>query len=58
MPMYKLLKYSHNYSMTCEIVWIYDRYNIDHVDVNASEDESFEYKTKMLGKKGKKFALT
>ena len=47
MPMYNLLEYSQNYSMTSGSLWNYYRDKIDDVDDNASDDKSFEYKTKM-----------
>ena len=47
MPMYNLLEYSQNYSMTSESLWSYYRDKIDDVDDNASDGKSFEYKTKM-----------
>ena len=50
MPMYNLLEYSENYSMTSESLWNYYRDEIDGVDDNASDDKSFKYKTKIEGK--------
>ena len=47
MPMYNLLEYSQNYSMTSGSLWNYYRDKIDDVDDNASDGKSFEYKTKM-----------
>ena len=51
MWMYKLLEYSHNYSMTSVSLCNYYRDKIDYVDVNnsASDGKSFEYKTKIVG---------
>ena len=48
-PMYNLLEYSQNYFMTTGNLWNYDRDEIDDVDDNASDDKSFEYKTKIVG---------
>ena len=50
MPMYSLLVYSQNYSMTSGGLWNYYRDEIDDVDDNASDAKSFEYKTTILGK--------
>ena len=50
MPMYSLLVYSQNYSMTSGSLWNYYRDEIDDVDDNASDAKSFEYKTIILGK--------
>ena len=50
MPMYSLLEYSQNYSMTSGSLWNYYRVEIDYVDDNASDGKSFEYKTTILGK--------
>ena len=36
MPMYNLLEYSHNYSVTSENLWNYYRDEIDDVNDNAS----------------------
>ena len=47
MPMYNLLEYSQNYSMTSGSLWSCYRDKIDDVDDNASNGKSFEYKTKM-----------
>ena len=49
MPMYNLLEYSQNYSMTSGILWNYYRDEIVTVDDNASDSQSFEYKTKIVG---------
>ena len=46
MPMYNLLEYSQNYSMTGSL-WNYYRDKIDDVDDIASDGKPFEYKTKM-----------
>ena len=48
MPMYNLLEYSQNYSMTSGSLWNYYRDEIDDVDDNASDGKSFEYKTKIV----------
>ena len=47
MPMYNMLEYSHNYSMT---LWNYYRDKVDDVNVNdnAYDDKAFEYKTKIV----------
>ena len=50
MPMYNLLKYSKNYSMTSGRLWNYYRDEIADVDDNASDSKSFKYKTKIVGK--------
>ena len=50
MPMYNLLEYSQNYSITSESLWNYNRDEIDDVDDNTSERKSFKYKTKIKGK--------
>ena len=47
MPMYNLLKYSQSYSMTSGNIWNYYRDKIDDVDDNASDGNSFQYKTKI-----------
>ena len=49
MPMYNLLEYSQNYSMTSGSLWNYFRDEIDDVDDvddNPPEGTSFKYKTK------------
>ena len=50
MPMYNLLEYSQNYSMTSENLWNYYRDEIHDVHDNASDGKSFKYKTKIVGK--------
>ena len=45
MPMYNLLEYSQNYSMTSGNSWNYCRGEIDYVDDNVSDGKSFKYKT-------------
>ena len=45
MPMYNLLRYSQNYSMTSGNSWNYCRGEIDYVDDNVSDGKSFKYKT-------------
>ena len=37
MPMYNLLEYSQNYSVTSESLWNYYREEIGNVDDNASD---------------------
>ena len=50
MPMYGLLEYSQNCSMTSGSLWNYYRDEIDDVDDNASNGKSFEYNTTILVK--------
>ena len=50
MPMYNLLEYSQNYSMTSESSWSYFRDKTDNINDNASDGKSFKYKTKIIGK--------
>ena len=50
MPMYNLLKYSQNYSMTSGSLWNYYSDENDDVNGNASDSKSFVYKTKIVGK--------
>ena len=50
MPMYNLLEYSDNYSMTSETLWNYYRDDVDNVNDNLSDVKSFKYKTKITGK--------
>ena len=50
MPMYNLLQYSHNYSMTSGSLWNYLREEISDVDNNPSDRKSLKYKTKIVGK--------
>ena len=50
MLMYNLLEQNQNYSMTLGSLWNYYRDEIDDVDDNASDGESFKYKTKIVGK--------
>ena len=47
-PMYDLLEYSHNYSMTSRSLWNYYRDEIDEVGYNALDGKSFEYKPKIV----------
>ena len=47
-PMYNLLQYSQNYSVTSGCLWNFYRDKIDDVDDNASDGKSFEYKTKIV----------
>ena len=49
MPMYNLLEYNQNYSMTSASLWNYYRDEIDDVDDNASDGKLFEHKTKIVG---------
>ena len=51
MPMYNLLEYSQNYSMTSGRLCNYYRDEIDEIHDKASDDKSFEYKTKIVGNK-------
>ena len=44
-PMYNLLEYSQNYSMTSGSSWDYCRGEVDYVDDNVSDGKSFKYKT-------------
>ena len=50
MPMYNLLGYSQNYTITLGSLWNCHRDEIDDVDDNASDSKSFKYKTKIVGK--------
>ena len=50
MPMYNLLEYSQNYSITSRSLWNYYRDEIDGIDCNAADSKSFKYKTKIMGK--------
>ena len=50
MPMYNLLEYGQNYSMTSGVLWNYYRDEIDDADDNASNGKIFEYKTEIVGK--------
>ena len=50
MPMYNLLEYSHNYSITSGSLWNYLREEIVDVDNKASDGKSFKYETKIVGK--------
>ena len=50
MPMYNLLEYSQNNSLTSGSSWNYYREKIDDTDDNASDGKSFTYKTKIIGK--------
>ena len=50
MPMYNLLEYSQDYSMTSGSLWNYYTDEIDDVDDNVSDSKSFKYKTKIVGK--------
>ena len=50
MPMYNLLEYSQNYSMTSENLWNYHRDQIVNINDNASDGKSFKYKRKIVGK--------
>ena len=49
MPMYNLLEYSDNYSMTLERLWKYCRDELDVGNDNGSKEKSFEYETKIIG---------
>ena len=50
MPMYNMLEYSDNYSMSSGSLWNYYRDEIDDVNVNIGEGNSFNRKTKTTGK--------
>ena len=50
MPMYNLLEYSQNYSMTSGSLGNYYRDEIDDVDANSLEGKPFKYKTKIVEK--------
>ena len=50
MPMYNLLEYSQNYSMTSRSLWNYFRDKIDNINDNATDSKSFKYKTKIVRK--------
>ena len=50
MPMYNLLEYSQNDSITSGGLWNYYRDEIDDIDDNASDSKSFKHKTKIVGK--------
>ena len=50
MPMYNLLEYSQNYSMTSRNLLNYYRGEIHDADDNTSNGKSFKYKTKIVGK--------
>ena len=48
-PMYNLLKYSENYSMTSESLWNYYRDEIDNINDNGWINfKSFKYKIKIV----------
>ena len=59
MPMYNLLEYSDNYSMTSESLWNYYRVEVndsgneidynDKINNKITASKSFEYKTKIIG---------
>ena len=49
MPMYNLLQYSQNSSMTSGSLSNYYRDETDDVDDNASDGKCFKYKTKIMG---------
>ena len=50
MPMYNLLEYSENYSITSGSLWNYYRDEIDDEHDDAWEDKSFKCKTNTIGK--------
>ena len=50
LPMYNLLEYSQNYSMTSGSLSNYYRGKTDDVDDNASDGKSFRYKSNIIGK--------
>ena len=45
MPMYNLLEYSDNYSMTSGNLWNYYRDVVDNINDSASHGKSFKYNT-------------
>ena len=45
-----IVKYSQNYYMTSGSLWSCYRDEFDHVDDNAWDGKSFEYKIKIVGK--------
>ena len=49
MPMYNLLEYTKNYSVTSESLWNHYRDKINDIDDSASDDKSFIYKIKIVG---------
>ena len=53
MPMYNLLEYSDNYSITPGNFWNYYRDEADNVYENALDDKKFKYKAKITGKKSR-----
>ena len=50
MPMYNLLEYSENYSITSGSLWNYHRDETDDEHDDTWEDKSFKCKTKTIGK--------
>ena len=50
MPMFNLLEYRQNYSMTVGSLCNYYREEIDNIHDNASDSKSFKYKAKIVGK--------
>lgn len=50
MAMYNLLEYSNNYFVTSETLWNYYWHEIDDIDNDASEGNSFTYKAKEIAK--------
>ena len=58
MPMYNLLKYSQNYSMTSGSLWNYYRDEVAAVDDYASDGKSSEYKKKNSTKTARKTRKT
>ena len=56
MPMYNLLEYSQNYSMTSGSLYNYHTDETDDVNDNSLDGKSFRYKTKIVGKTPRKSA--
>ena len=50
MPMYNLLEYSDNHSMTSGSLWNYYRDEVENVNDNASDGKSCKCKTKIARK--------
>ena len=48
MPMYDLLEYTKNYSLTSGSLWTYQRDEIDDVNSNTSDVKWFNYKMKII----------
>ena len=50
MPMYNLLEYNNNYSIKSGSLWNHYRDKNDDVDDDVSNNKSFKYNTKLIGK--------